>query len=63
MALKVEFLANSEELFLYAGALYSAMIWGRGIDEKNELIQRKDTSVNKERRTKRTTTQSSLTRL
>lgn len=38
MALKVEFLANSEELFLYAGALYSAMIWGRGIDEKNELI-------------------------
>ena len=45
MALKVEFLANSEELFLYAGALYSAMIWGRGIDDKNELIQRKDTSV------------------
>lgn len=27
-ALKVEFLANSEELFLYAGALYSAMMWG-----------------------------------
>lgn len=45
MALKVEFLTNSEELFLYAGALYSAMIWGRGIDEKNELIQGKDTSV------------------
>lgn len=45
MALKVGFLANSEELFLYAGALYSAMMWGRGIDEKNETIQRKDKSV------------------
>ena len=44
-ALKVEFLANSEELFLYAGALYSAMMWGRGIDEKDETIQRKDKSV------------------
>lgn len=44
-ALKVEFLTNSEELFLYAGALYSAMMWGRGIDEKNETIQRKDKSV------------------
>lgn len=27
-ALKVDFLENSEELFLYAGALYSAMMWG-----------------------------------
>lgn len=44
-ALKVEFLTNSEELFLYAGALYSAMMWGRGIDEKDETIQRKDKSV------------------
>lgn len=35
MALKVEFLANSEELFLYAGALYSAMMWGREVDEEN----------------------------
>lgn len=30
MALKVKFLANREELFLYASALYSAMMWGRG---------------------------------
>lgn len=30
MALKVGFLANREELFLYVGALYSAMMWGRG---------------------------------
>lgn len=44
-ALKVEFLTNSEELFLYAGALYSAMMWGRGIDEKDETIQRKDKPV------------------
>lgn len=44
-ALKVEFLTNSEELFLYAGALYSAMMWGRGIDEKDETIQRKNKSV------------------
>ncbi len=44
-ALKVEFLANREELFLYAGALYSSMLWGRGIDEKNKTIQGKDKSV------------------
>lgn len=44
-ALKVEFLTSREELFLYAGALYSAMMWGRGIDEKDETIQRKDKSV------------------
>lgn len=39
MALKVGFLANREELFLYAGALFSAMMWGRGIDEKKEKAQ------------------------
>ncbi|WP_294504128.1 hypothetical protein [uncultured Bacteroides sp.] len=44
-ALKVKFLTSREELFLYAGALYSAMMWGRGIDEKDETIQRKDKSV------------------
>lgn len=44
-ALKVEFLANSEELFLYASALYSAMMWGRGIDEKNKAIRERDQSV------------------
>lgn len=37
-ALKVEFLANSEELFLYAGALYSAMMWGSEVDEENKKI-------------------------
>lgn len=34
MTLKVDFLENSEEIFLYVGALYSAMMWGNGIDEK-----------------------------
>lgn len=34
-ALKVEFLTSREELFLYAGTLYSAMMWGKEIDEKN----------------------------
>lgn len=42
MALKVDFLTNSQELKLYAGALYDAMIWGRGIDEKNEIAQKMD---------------------
>lgn len=27
-AIRVEFLANSDELYLYAGALYDAMVWG-----------------------------------
>lgn len=44
-ALKVEFLANSEELFLYAGALYSAMIWGREVDEENKKIRKLNRSV------------------
>nr|DAT59431.1 MAG TPA: hypothetical protein [Caudoviricetes sp.] len=41
MALKVEFLASSEELFLYAGALYSAMTWGKDVDERNKMIRKK----------------------
>ena len=45
MALKVEFLSSSEELHSYAGALFSAMMWGKEIDGKNELIQEKDSSV------------------
>ena len=40
-ALKVEFLENSEEIFLYAGVLYSAMMWGREVNEKNRVIQEK----------------------
>lgn len=43
-ALKVEFLTSREELFLYAGALYSAMMWGKKIDEKIMSIH-KQTSL------------------
>lgn len=44
-ALKVEFLTNREELFLYAGALYSAMMWSREVDRENLLIQERDKSL------------------
>lgn len=44
-ALKVGFISNSQELKQYAGALYSAMMWGRGIDEKNKTIRERDQSV------------------
>lgn len=44
-ALRVEFISNIEELHLYADAIYSAMIWGRDIDRKNNMIQEKCTSV------------------
>lgn len=44
-ALRVEFLANSEELFLYAGGLYSAMMWSREVDRENLLIQERDKSL------------------
>ncbi|RGN50061.1 hypothetical protein DWW69_10885 [Bacteroides sp. AF16-49] len=44
-ALKVEFLSSSEELFLYANALYFATMWGREVDERNKAIQERDKSV------------------
>lgn len=44
-ALKVDFLTTKEELKLYANALYSAVMWGRGIDEENEAIRERDKSV------------------
>ncbi len=31
-ALRVEFLETSEEIFLYAGAIYEALMWGREIN-------------------------------
>ena len=34
-ATKVEFLASSEELFLYAVSLYNSMMRGRKIDREN----------------------------
>lgn len=45
MARKVEFLVDNKELFLYAGALYSAMMWGKKIDKKNRIIQERDKSL------------------
>ena len=44
-ALRVEFLSSSEELKLYANALYSAVMWGRGIDGKNRVIRERDKSL------------------
>lgn len=44
-ALRVGFLTTREELALYAGAIYSAMMWGREVDERNKAIQKKDMSV------------------
>lgn len=44
-ALKVGFISNSQELKQYANALYSAMMWGRGIDEKNKAIRERDQSI------------------
>lgn len=41
----VEFLTSREELFLYAKAIYFAMMWGREVNEKNRVLQEKDKSV------------------
>ena len=45
MALKVEFLTCRQELFIYAYAVYSAIMWGREVDEKNRVIQKMDKSI------------------
>ena len=45
VALRVEFLTSREELFLYAKAIYFAMMWGREVNEKNRVLQEKDKSV------------------
>lgn len=44
-ALKVEFLTNREELFLYAKAIYSAIMWSREVNEKNRVILKKNKFV------------------
>ena len=44
-ALRVEFLTSREKLFLYAKAIYFAMMWGREVNEKNRVLQEKDKSV------------------
>ncbi|WP_270575733.1 hypothetical protein [Bacteroides cellulosilyticus] len=44
-AFRVEFLTNREELFLYAKAIYSAIMWSREVNEKNRVILKKNKSV------------------
>ena len=44
-ALKVEFLTSREELFLYADAIYSAIMWSREVNEKNRVILKKNKFV------------------
>lgn len=34
-SLRVEFIETKEELFLYASAIYEAMIWGKKTKESN----------------------------
>lgn len=38
MALRVDFLANSEELRLYTASIYNASIWSREVDKRNKTI-------------------------
>ena len=45
MALRVDFLANSEELRLYADSIYNASIWSREVDKRNKTILKRDRSL------------------
>ncbi|EKJ91795.1 hypothetical protein QR305_02053 [Bacteroides finegoldii] len=40
VALRVDFLINSEELKLYAVSIYNASIWGKKIDKKNKALKK-----------------------
>ena len=51
MALRVDFLANSEELRLYATSIYNASIWSREVDKRNKTILKRDRSLKKKGRT------------
>ena len=42
MALRVDFLANSEELRLYTASIYNASIWSREVDKRNKTILKRD---------------------
>ncbi|TCO87480.1 hypothetical protein EV202_13125 [Bacteroides heparinolyticus] len=41
-AIRVDFLSNSEEFYLYAGTLYDAMVWGEEEIRKNKELKRKN---------------------
>ena len=45
MALRVDFLANSEELRLYATSIYNASIWSREVDKRIKTILKRDRSL------------------
>ena len=45
MALRVDFLTNSEELRLYATSIYNASIWSREVDKRNKTILKRDRSL------------------
>ena len=45
IALRVDFLANSEELRLYATSIYNASIWSREVDKRNKTILKRDRSL------------------
>ena len=40
VALRVDFLINSEELKLYAVSIYNDSIWGKKIDKKNKALKK-----------------------
>ncbi|QNL37386.1 hypothetical protein DW206_22730 [Bacteroides ovatus] len=44
-ALRVDFLANSEELRLYATSIYNASIWSREVDKKNKAILKRNRAL------------------
>lgn len=44
-ATRVEFLANREEFYLYAGVLYDAMVWGEKETRKNKELRIKNKAV------------------
>lgn len=42
LALKVDFIASSEELRLYATAIYNALMWSKKVDRRNNKIQKRN---------------------
>lgn len=45
MAIKTDFLQSSDEFFLYADAIYSAMMWSVDVNKKNRIVQERDKSL------------------
>ena len=41
VALRVDFLTNSEELRLYTASIYNATIWSREVERRNKTILKK----------------------